>query len=143
MNALTAIGSNLVYGYISTYILDFVMDDMSDRMTFIMGQLYLMPKDAQRRLIALDLSHKLVMIKSVLQTLKTDPQGEAISEIIHRISGILKSIDTKMMRHKEKMLWRWRDPGIGTDLEDIELHTQILMNRFNMLKDSIEMRKML
>ena len=143
MNAISAIGSNLVYGYLSTYILDFVMDDMSDRMTFIMGQLYLMPKDAQKRLIALDLSHKLAMIKSVLQTLKSDPQSEPISEIIHRISGILKCIDTKMMRHKEKLLWRWRDPGISADLEDIELQTQILMNRFGMLKDSIELRKML
>lgn len=144
MNALTAIGSNLVYGYISSYILDFVMDDMSDRLMYIMGQLYLMPKEAQRRLIALDLSHKLTTIKTILKDIKgekyLEPQAEAIAELIHKIFGFIKTIDIKMRRHKEKLLWKWRDPGISTDLDDIELHTSILMDRFSFLRDTMSMR---
>lgn len=147
MNAVMAIGSNLVYGYISAYILDFVMDDMTQRMTYIMGRIYMMPRDAQRRIIALDLSHKLITIKSILKTTLDNKelleQSEAISELIHKISGFISSIDAKMTHHSTKYLWRWRDPGISVDIADIELYTGILMERFNILKTSIELRKMI
>jgi hypothetical protein len=123
------------------------MDDMTQRMTCIMGRIYMMPRDAQRRIIALDLSHKLITIKSILKTTLDNKelleQSEAIAELIHKISGFISSIDAKMKQHSDKFLWRWRDPGISADIADIELYTGILMERFDILKTSIELRKMI
>jgi hypothetical protein len=150
MNALLSIGSNLFYGYISAKVLDFILDDIGDRMTSFMGHLYVISKDAHQQIYELDLEHRIKIIRGIINAIEDKEkynsdnliftQLEYIMDTIKTIQILIQSINDKTKGHKNKYLWRWRSIGIDREIDELKTNSRILQQRYDIFINTINIK---
>jgi hypothetical protein len=153
MNAIISIGSNLFYGFISTKILDFILDDIGDRMTSFMGHLYVISIDAHQQIFELDLEHRIKIIRGLINLIVNKEvynsdyliftQLEYIMDMIKNIQLLIQSINDKTINHKNKYLWRWRSIGIDKEIDELKINSRILQQRYDIFINTINVKNTL